>query len=123
MDCLEALGRWDVLCDTFGPEIPELTKPENRDSGLSVFVHAATRDDRYLDALVPIVDSADASLQKWLTANNAQDVSVAYLLRNDLDRASGALTRCITHIVDAWSSLSPLACKRNPISRLIPMVY
>ena len=30
LDCLEALGRWDVLCDTYGPDLTELVKPENR---------------------------------------------------------------------------------------------
>jgi hypothetical protein len=30
MDCLVELGRWDVLCDTFAPDLKDLMTPEHR---------------------------------------------------------------------------------------------
>jgi hypothetical protein len=80
-----------------------------RDNGLSLFVHAATRDERFSESLAGIVDAADVSLQQWLTANSGTDVCMAYVQRGDKDRASAALSKFLQHTVDSWSSLSPLA--------------
>ena len=87
-------------------------------------MHASVRDERYQDVLASLIDNADASLQQWLASNNALDVSMSYLMRNDTDRASGAVTRAIAHIVDAWSSLSPLASesRKSILSSIQPVV-
>lgn len=74
-----------------------------------MYIRAMVRQDDHHRNLSDIITSADPPLQEWLSINSGPDISMFYILRSDNDRAEATLTRCLARIVEAWSTLSPLA--------------
>ena len=74
-----------------------------------MYVHASLRLPSRLPSLYAIVDNPAPALQQWLVQHLGWQVSLANVMRDHSDRAVSTIDSCFGSVIEAWSSMSPLA--------------